>query len=209
VSASSHSTGISGGDGADTITNESGGTITVTSEAKPSTTGDSRAVFDFGTVSGSATLDAVVTASGIDAGTGNNDLKNLGGITVIADSDTSARNSSQAGIIVGNTKSTASAHAIIQATAMAGGDDGNEISNTGTILNILKVIGAEPTDGPTVLAHSEALGPAANITVTSDAISTATATLSAQLQYAHQYRYGYVGECPRGGGVCIRGWRRY
>ena len=179
VSSASHATGIEGGEGADLLVNEAVASITVNASVKPSTIGDSRATFDFGTVSGSTTLNTLVTANGIKGEQGDDILRNLGDITVVADSDASAANTSKAGIFAGDTVSSADASAVFQTYAMDAGDGNNTISSSGTISNTLTLLGSEETDGPTVLAKSSALG--GDVSFESDASATATSTLSAEL----------------------------
>jgi outer membrane autotransporter protein len=179
VSSASHATGIEGGEGADLLVNEAVASITVNASVKPSTTGDSRATFDFGTVSGSTTLNTLVTANGIKGEQGDDILRNLGDITVVADSDASAANTSKAGIFAGDTVSSADASAVFYAYAMDAGDGNNTISSSGTINNTLTLLGSEEADGPTVLAKSSALG--GDVSFESDASATATSTLSAEL----------------------------
>jgi len=175
VAAASHALGISGGEGADQLINGTAANITVKASVRPSTTGDSRATFDFDTVSGSTTLSATATANGIKGGQGNDTMQNLGNITVVADSDASAVNTSKAGIFLGDTASSATASAVFQTYAMDAGDGNNSIANSGTLSNTLALLGLAPT----VLAQSNALG--GDGSIESDAFATATSTLSAVL----------------------------
>ncbi len=185
LSTTSHAAGITGDLGSDVISNLLTGRVAVTAAARPKVSGDTRAVFDFGTVAGSAQLQSTVIAEGLDGGVGDNELTNYGVIDVVVDSEIEARNSAQAGLFLGDTESTSNASASLFAAGLKALHGNNELTNSGDVTTSLSVRGSQPDAGPSLLARADALGPPGGVTITSDAYGTAIASLGAELHGMH------------------------
>jgi hypothetical protein len=127
LSASGEAAGMAGGVGADDLRNQ--GVVNVNAGSTLTTTGGSRAIFGG---AGSATqLAASVTASGLAGGDGADRIANALNVDVNGTATVSANKSSVS--FAGDPSTSALLAARAEATGIAGGSDGDELRNEGTL----------------------------------------------------------------------------
>ena len=123
------STGLAGGAGANTLSND--GTITV--HATSFLLSDRGAESIFGNSEAHATITADATATGLEGGEGKDDIYNFQTLDVHAASGTEARNDSKSGILFGDTNTDAKAIATVTAYGVSAGEGDNFIRNDGDL----------------------------------------------------------------------------
>lgn len=122
-------TGMDGGDGADTLFNMLVGEIVAKADASAAST--SVALTFNGASAAYAGTEAIADAWGMAGGTGQDSLINNGNITAIGLAD--AKSTGVSGNIFGAAAAFAGAVADARPTGMAGGDDADTLTNTGSI----------------------------------------------------------------------------
>ena len=156
--------GISGGDGHDRMTNNEGADVTLTGRAEVTDTAVSVGLAGMAGADSQAL--AVVQASGMDGGDGNDTLVNSGSITgTDVTAASTARGISFA--IAGAALSSANATAEASAVGIAGGQGNDRITNNGLI-----------TLGPQATTSGQTVGVSAIGAAINDANATSYATVT-------------------------------
>jgi len=122
--------GISGGSGSNLLSNL--GDVTATAVSTVSASGGTKTTF--GGTTGSGAAAAETTSTGIGAGESADSLFNAGRITVVADSNTAATNSSDAGWLVGDGDTVSTTRTTAAGTGMSAGDGSNTVTNDGEVI---------------------------------------------------------------------------
>jgi hypothetical protein len=128
LTASTQSTGIAGGKGRDSITNE--GELNVSASSSLASTGKSKV--DFGTSGAGSDSGAVTSAAGIDGGDGDDVILNKGRVTASADAALRMDNSSVS--FAGSGDAASRLTASTRSIGLQGGDGNDAIQNDGDIL---------------------------------------------------------------------------
>ncbi len=127
LTAATHSLGIAGGGGDDTICNE--GTISVAASSNLAAGG--RVETTFGTASGGAPATGQTTAAGIAGGEGDDEIKNSGKITVNATAQVTSDKSAY--VFGGSSETGAVITALAEAVGLQGGKGNDRIWNEGEV----------------------------------------------------------------------------
>ena len=122
-------TGIGGGDGADSLTNQQSGLIALTGSSDAFNVGVALSLS--GASSATATSESVSRAAGLDGGAGNDTLLNagniIGGVNAITDS------LAVSVVAVGVNGADANARSLAAGAALAGGAGDDRLTNRGTV----------------------------------------------------------------------------
>lgn len=128
LSAFSGAVGIAGGDGSDTIVNDDFTDVQVFSSL--TVTGGSKAIF--GKTSSGAALETTSVATGIDGGSGDDQIENFTAtLNVLANASLTSNNS--AFTVIGAASVSASLNAIARATGIIGGTGNDTVLNNGLL----------------------------------------------------------------------------
>ena len=128
ATASASAIGINGGDSNDQITNTNSGSVKAHATADAIVSGSSWNLAGVASQHGLAS--ATVRATGIAGGSGMDTLVNDGSLDV--DVDSTLKTQGNSSTLFGGTSADARVNGDLLATGIAGGDDGDQITNTGS-----------------------------------------------------------------------------